>query len=115
MKISNTTVYPTVTPVGTDYVLGTDSSDGDATKNFTLADIATYVLGAPPAATLDTVCLIGASTTTGIAIAGDLVLSGDVPSSASDTGTAGTIIADTGYIYVCTATDTWKRVSIATW
>ena len=35
--------------------------------------------------------------------------------SAAATGTVGTIVADTNYIYVCTATDTWKRVAIATW
>jgi len=38
-----------------------------------------------------------------------------VPSSASDTGTAGDIAWDADYIYVCTATDTWKRVAISTW
>ena len=37
------------------------------------------------------------------------------PSSASDTGTTGQIAWDSNYIYVCTATDTWKRTSIATW
>lgn len=37
------------------------------------------------------------------------------PSSASDTGTLGEIRVDEDYIYVCTATDTWKRVAIATW
>ena len=39
----------------------------------------------------------------------------DVPSSASDTGIAGEIAYDSDYIYVCVATDTWKRVGIATW
>ena len=37
------------------------------------------------------------------------------PASASATGTAGTIVYDTSYLYVCIATDTWKRVAIATW
>lgn len=37
------------------------------------------------------------------------------PASAAATGVAGTIVADANYIYVCTATDTWKRVAIATW
>ena len=37
------------------------------------------------------------------------------PSSASDTGTTGQIAWDADYIYVCTATNTWKRVAIATW
>lgn len=37
------------------------------------------------------------------------------PASASATGIAGTILWDASYIYVCTATNTWKRVAIATW
>jgi hypothetical protein len=37
------------------------------------------------------------------------------PASAAATGTAGTIAWDANFIYVCTATDTWKRVAIATW
>jgi hypothetical protein len=39
----------------------------------------------------------------------------DVPSSASDTGTAGEIAYDSSYIYVCIATDTWARTPIASW
>lgn len=37
------------------------------------------------------------------------------PANASSTGTAGDWAVDADYIYVCTATDTWKRVAIATW
>jgi len=37
------------------------------------------------------------------------------PASAAATGNAGDICWDTGYIYVCTATNTWKRAAIATW
>ena len=37
------------------------------------------------------------------------------PSSAGDFGVAGEIRWDANYIYVCTATDTWKRVAISTW
>ena len=37
------------------------------------------------------------------------------PASASDTGTTGEICWDADYIYVCTATNTWKRTAIATW
>ena len=54
---------------------------------------------------------------------GDVSTSGDsiridtskTPSSASDTGTTGEIAWDSDYIYVCVATDTWKRVAISTW
>ncbi|HHZ96616.1 MAG TPA: hypothetical protein EYN67_13945 [Flavobacteriales bacterium] len=37
------------------------------------------------------------------------------PSSASDFGVQGEIRWDAGYIYVCVATDTWKKVAISTW
>ncbi len=37
------------------------------------------------------------------------------PASASATGVAGNIVWDSGYIYVCVATNTWKRVAIASW
>lgn len=37
------------------------------------------------------------------------------PASATDTGTAGEVCWDANYIYVCTATDTWKRSAISTW
>lgn len=37
------------------------------------------------------------------------------PSSAADTGTLGEIRIDSGYIYVCTATNTWVRAALATW
>jgi len=37
------------------------------------------------------------------------------PSSASDTGDLGEVRVDADYIYICTATDTWKRAAISTW
>ena len=37
------------------------------------------------------------------------------PASASSAGTTGDIVWDASYIYVCTATNTWKRTAIATW
>jgi hypothetical protein len=37
------------------------------------------------------------------------------PSSAAASGFAGEICWDSGYVYVCTATDTWKRAALATW
>jgi uncharacterized protein YjlB len=54
---------------------------------------------------------------------GKVVISDDVlnvstsktPASASATGATGDIAWDTNYIYVCTATNTWKRTAIATW
>ena len=37
------------------------------------------------------------------------------PASATDTGSAGQIRWDSGFVYVCTATDTWKRAALSTW
>ena len=37
------------------------------------------------------------------------------PSSASDTGKAGQIAWDSDYIYICVATNTWKRAELSTW
>lgn len=49
-------------------------------------------------------------------IAGQLTLATTAtPASAGATGTTGTISWDSNYIYVCVATNTWKRVAIATW
>jgi hypothetical protein len=50
-----------------------------------------------------------------VRINGEFQLTTKTPASASATGTAGTIAWDADYIYICTATDTWKRVGIATW
>jgi hypothetical protein len=43
------------------------------------------------------------------------VRTSQTPASASATGNAGTVCWDTNYIYVCTATNTWKRAALATW
>lgn len=37
------------------------------------------------------------------------------PASAGSPGTAGQVAYDTGFFYVCTAHNVWKRVAIATW
>ena len=43
------------------------------------------------------------------------VRTSQTPASASATGDAGMICWDSSYIYVCTAANTWKRASLATW
>ena len=43
------------------------------------------------------------------------VATAKTPASATATGTAGEICWDADYIYVCTATNTWKRTAISTW
>lgn len=37
------------------------------------------------------------------------------PASASDTGLAGEYCNDANYLYICTATNTWKRIALSTW
>lgn len=43
------------------------------------------------------------------------IVTSKTPASAAATGTQGQISWDADYIYVCTATDTWKRAALATW
>jgi hypothetical protein len=42
-------------------------------------------------------------------------LQGTAPATASDTGTAGDVRYDASYVYICTATNTWKRAALTTW
>lgn len=37
------------------------------------------------------------------------------PTNSDDPGTTGQIVWDADYVYICIATDTWKRASIGTW
>ncbi len=46
---------------------------------------------------------------------GGVSIAGTAPASAAATGAVGSIRWDSGFIYICTATNTWKRVAIATW
>jgi hypothetical protein len=64
--------------------------------------------------------LVGTSIDSGGAlfqVNGDRVRIGTAktPASATATGATGEICWDASYIYVCTATNTWKRTAIATW
>jgi hypothetical protein len=43
------------------------------------------------------------------------VATAKTPASATAAGTAGEICWDADYIYVCVATNSWKRTAIATW
>jgi hypothetical protein len=38
-----------------------------------------------------------------------------VPTLANSTGTAGQVVWDSDYIYICVATNTWKRANVSTW
>jgi hypothetical protein len=38
-----------------------------------------------------------------------------VPSTATSTGVAGQMAYASGFLYVCVATNTWKRTALASW
>jgi hypothetical protein len=59
---------------------------------------------------------------TSVSIANTLTVNGNViisnpvvPSSATDIGTTGQIAWDSNYVYICIATNTWKRSPLNTW
>jgi hypothetical protein len=72
-----------------------------------------------PTAALDVTGAINATstiTTSGAISASALnVTSSYTPTSATSTGVAGQITWDANYVYVCIATNTWRRASLTTW
>jgi hypothetical protein len=50
-----------------------------------------------------------------VSSAGRIIAPSAPPANAAAAGVAGSITWDSGFIYICTATNTWKRVAIATW
>jgi len=69
------------------------------------------------------VLIRGNFTTGDVTIRNDLTIGGDTlkvttartPASATATGTAGEVCWDSSYVYVCVATNTWKRSPLTTW
>tara|TARA_R100001463_G_scaffold131712_1_gene191899 strand:+ start:30 stop:1193 length:1164 start_codon:yes stop_codon:yes gene_type:complete len=88
-KISNQSAYPAATPVSGDYLIGTDVSDSNATKTFTVGSIAALV----PADTLSEVLTAGNTATNNILLTGDITCTNIIPTNIKDnngnTGTAG--------------------------
>jgi hypothetical protein len=74
--------YASATPTMSDYVVGTDVDASNETKSFLFS-----------------------------AITG-LLNAGTVPLTNTDAGIKGQIAVDTGFLYVCVATNTWKKVAI---
>ena len=86
-KISNTTSYPNAAASPTDYVIGTDVSDNNNTKTFTLQDIANLNAFSPGSGTVTSVGL--SAGTTGLTITSDTVN----PITATGTFTLGGTLA----------------------
>lgn len=59
----------------------------------------------------------GGSTFDSVSITGNqiIVQNSQTPPTSSSPGEAGAICWDSNFLYVCIATNTWKRVGIATW
>ena len=75
-----------------------NSFTGTATEGTVIYDVTKHRLGVYTGAVVESV-------TTSVA----------VPSTATSAGTPGQIAADASWVYVCTATNTWKRAAIASW
>ena len=82
----------------------------------------TFGINAVEKARIDTSgrLLVGTSSDSGgalLQVNGDRIRVGTAktPATSGATGTTGEIAWDANYIYVCTATNTWKRSAIATW
>ena len=96
-------------------VTGTDTTKKITVANLMKSDLTGNATTATTATTAATVTTAAQPAITSLGTLTTLKVATSTPASASATGTAGTIAWDTGYIYVCTATDTWERVAIATW
>ncbi|MBT3070927.1 hypothetical protein KKP04_08610 [Rhodomicrobium sp. Az07] len=48
-------------------------------------------------------------------VQGQLITTKTAPATAAAAGYAGTIAVDANYIYICTASNTWKRAALSTW
>jgi hypothetical protein len=51
----------------------------------------------------------------GMTVGGSLILETDIPASSSASGTQGAITWDNNYIYICVATNSWKRVALSSY
>ncbi len=76
-----------------------------------------YCEGSAPVFIAGNVGLNTASATARLDINGDVfrLRNAKTPSSASDTGNTGDICWDASYLYICTATNTWRRIAHDTW
>lgn len=58
---------------------------------------------------------IGGAILTGTYIAGKLITTSGAPLTATSAGAAGQISYSNGYIYICVATNTWRRAALSAW
>ena len=105
---------------------GTATAASNTEIGARLSAVTTNVGSGTEAFDLQILLMTGGAAATAVATftsTGNLTLTGNTfnlptirtPASATAPGTKGDICWDTSYIYVCIATDTWKRVAISTW
>jgi hypothetical protein len=98
-----------------------NAGDGvELTQNATSGDLEIRMNHAATPSVLISGADVGLSTN--LLVLNDTTLSGElfvpsptVPPAANSPGTTGQISWDANYVYVCIATNTWKRTAIATW
>ena len=99
--ISNNSIY-----------IGADTrAAGDGQNNQIVIGTGTTGLGS-------NTTVIGTTATTITGLYGNIRLvsgMGTAPASSTATGTTGDIVVTAGFIYVCTATNTWVRTALTTW
>lgn len=71
-------------------------------------------LGASPGFTFDNTTN-NATISNTLSVSNFRLVASNPPANSSSAGVAGTIAWDSSYLYICVATNTWKRVAIATW
>jgi hypothetical protein len=112
--------YHTAAEVAADIATHSGAADPHGDRAFATAAVSAHVALADP----HTQYLLKAGgTLTGTLVAPNVDVTGSsirvrtaqTPASATATGVAGQVCWDATYLYVCIATNTWRRVAHATW
>lgn len=87
-----------------------DTTNTNATANVSADGITASNINIAGTADINTVNSVSLNTTGNVVFATSYV-----PATAADGGTAGQIAYDADYVYICVATNSWKRANLAAW
>jgi hypothetical protein len=92
-------------------------SSNTANQNFVISTLAGSTLSSAffINASGNTVGIFNSIPQTTLDVNGTFRISSSAPASSSSPGVTGQIAWDSGYVYVCVATNTWKRAGLSTW
>lgn len=93
-------------------VILTNPSTTPALQTIQVLNVANTIASAIPAASGSTAGVVKVGTNMSISNGYISATGVAAPANSNSTGTTGQIAWDTQYIYVCTATNTWKRVAL---